>query len=381
MKPFAVFVCILIYSKASSQQGESQPFLNPPNVVLSPTNHSQYAEQSREFTGIPSFAITPGGRMWATWYAGSSPGEDMNNYVPLSTSSDGGITWEEILVVDPDGNGPVRAYDPQLWVDPDNQLWFFWTQAIGHDGTIAGVWFMKASDLEVKNTKWSSPHRLTDGVMMDKPTVLSNGDWLFPVSTWRETDNSAKVLASSDRGKSWAIIGAAHVPQEDREFDEHTIVEKKDGTLWMLVRTKYGIGESSSKDRGKTWSPMSPSKFKHPSARFFMRRLHSGNLLLVKHGPINVKTGRSHLMAFLSKNDGNTWSTGLLLDERVGVSYPDGQQDTDGTIHLIYDYNRTNEQLILTTTFTEEDIEGNRYDENLIKVFKNRHILSKGGIK
>ena len=380
MKKLAAFLCILVYAQAYSQK-EDQPFLNPPNVIVSPGNFDQYGVQSRKFTGIPSFAITPGGRMWAAWYAGSSSGEDQNNYVPLTTSSDGGKTWEEVLLVDPDGKGPVRAYDPQLWVDPDNQLWFFWTQAIGHNGTIAGVWFMKANDLEAKNTIWSSPKRLTDGVMMDKPTVLSNGDWLFPVSTWRETDSSAKVLASSNRGKSWAIRGATHVPKDDREYDEHIIVEKKNGVLWMLVRTKYGIGESTSSDKGKTWSDLAPSKLKHPSARFFVRRLISGNLLLVKHGPIEVQTGRSHLMAFISKDEGGTWSKGLLLDERVNVSYPDGQQTPDGSIHIIYDYSRTNEQLILTTTFMEEDIVGHNYDANLIKVFKNRNVVSKGGVK
>ncbi|GAB3985550.1 sialidase family protein [Spirosoma daeguense] len=378
MRIIAILACFLVYAQAFSQKAE-QAFLNPPNVISSPLNYYQYAESTRKFTGIPSFAVTSGGRMWATWYAGTSPGEDKNNYVPLATSSDGGVTWEEVLVIDPDGKGPVRAYDPQLWIDPDNQLWFFWTQTMGHNGTIAGVWYMKTTDLENGKAKWSEPKRLTDGVMMDKPTVLANGDWLFPVSTWRETDNSAKVLATTDRGKSWAIRGAVNVPKEDREFDEHIIVEKKDGTLWMLVRTRYGIGESTSKDRGKTWTPLVHSKIKHPSSRFFVRRLRSGNLLLVKHGPINVQTGRSHLMAFLSKDDGSSWSKGLLLDERVGVSYPDGQQTADGTIHIIYDYNRTNEQLILTTSFTEEDIASDTYDENTLKVFKNRKVVSKGG--
>ena len=31
-----------------------------------------------------------------------------------------------------------------------------------------------------------------------------------------------------------------------RQFDEHMFVERKDGSLWLLVRTNYGIGESIS---------------------------------------------------------------------------------------------------------------------------------------
>ena len=103
----------------------------------------------------------------------------------------------------------------------------------------------------------------------------------------------------------------------------------------MLVRTLYGIWESITTDRGYSWKPLTPWKIQHPTARFFISRLSSGNLLLVKHGPLSVRTGRSHLIAFVSGDDGDTWSGGLLLDERPGVSYPDGQQAADGSINII----------------------------------------------
>ncbi len=124
----------------------------------------------------------------------------------------------------------------------------------------------------------------------------------------------------------------------------------------MLVRTRYGIGESTSTDRGKTWSALTPSNIEHPSARFFIRRLSSGNLLLVKHGPIDVQTDRSQLTAYISADDGKTWRGRLMLDERKGVSYPDGQQTDDGNIYIIYDFNRTVEQHILFTRFTEKAV-------------------------
>ncbi|WP_085979778.1 hypothetical protein [Rhodopirellula europaea] len=45
----------------------------------------------------------------------------------------------------------------------------------------------------------------------------------------------------------------------------------------------------------------------------------------------------------------------MRLDERTGVSYPDGQHDADGVIHIIYDYNRTKDRRILIASFREED--------------------------
>jgi hypothetical protein len=47
---------------------------------------------------------------------------------------------------------------------------------------------------------------------------------------------------------------------------------------------------------------------------------------------------------------------GLLLDERGGVSYPDGQQTADGLIRIIYDYSRTGDRQILIAVFREEDV-------------------------
>jgi len=333
---------------------KTEAFLEPPVVYDPPPD--THGLKTRRFQGIPSLAVCPNGRLWATWYAGKTPAEDHNNYVIVATSGDGGETWHERLVIDPDGEDPVRAFDPELWIDPDGRLWVFWAQAVGHQGTVAGVWAMTSEDPGSDGARWSPPRRLTDGVMMCKPLALSSGEWLLPASTWRETDNSARVVASADRGQTWELRGAVNVPQDQRDYDEHMVVERKDGTLWMLVRTKGGIGESLSADRGRTWSALRESSIAHTSSRFFIRRLVSGSLLLVKHGPIGEKTGRSHLTACVSADEGQSWSKGLLLDEREEISYPDGQQGEDGTIYIVHDRSRTGEREILMSRFTEDDV-------------------------
>jgi hypothetical protein len=45
-----------------------------------------------------------------------------------------------------------------------------------------------------------------------------------------------------------------------------------------------------------------------------------------------------------------------MLDERTGVSYPDGFQAPDGSIYIPYDRNRATDGEILFAKFTEEDI-------------------------
>ena len=334
-----------------------KPYRLPPQIVETPGEY--HALESRRFQGIPSLAVSPQGRLWAIWYAGKTPGEDLNNYVVVASSASHARGWREHLVIDPDGEGPVRAFDPQVWLAPDGRLWLFWAQGLDkplHFGP-SGVWAMVGSGADREDIQWSAPQRLCDGVMMCKPLVLSSGEWALPVSFWHRRDaRSAGMVVSGDQGETWRERGACDVPPDARSHDEHMLVERRDGSLWMLVRTKDGIRESVSADGGHNWSALQPASIQHPSARFFIRRLGSGNLLLVKHGPIHERTGRSHLSAYLSSDDGNTWSGGLLLDERDGVSYPDGQQGPDGIIHIIYDHSRTGAREILMARFAEEDV-------------------------
>lgn len=378
-----ILICSITFDVLTAQNDKS--FLDPPQLIIKSEMNDNYQLEDRTSSGISSLAISHEGRIWAVWYAGITPGviveQCVNNYIVVSTSDDKGETWKEVLVIDPDGPGPVRAFDPEVWIDPEGKLWVFWAQHIRPvRSTRSGVWAITTTNPESGNPEWSQPRRLTDGVMMCKPIVLSGGEWALPVSYWHTLEESAKIVVSPDQGKTWQVRGAVNVPENVRNHDEHMIIERKDGSLWMLVRTRYGIGESLSFDKGFNWTPLIPSKIQHTASRFFIYRLNSGNLLLVKHGPIIMKTGRSHLMAFISEDEGFSWSNGLLLDERTGVTYPDGQETKDGTIYITYDYNRSKDQKILITSFNEKEILLGT-DKQIVEVFNRRKIVSQGVTK
>jgi hypothetical protein len=360
-----------------------------PVVPLSKAE-KKHLDTERVFQGIPTVAATPGGTLWAAWFSGGQ-GESPLNFVLLVRSNDRGVTWSEpLLILDPPGN--VRAWDPLLWLDPLGRLWFFWTQSHTlHDGR-NGVWWMCADDPDSDQPKWSKPQRLCDGVMLNKPTVLQDNSWLFPVSRlpskFLENESrmlpgflrsnleplvspqergeideraGACVLRSTDHGKTFHEIGNCRVPEPFSTHNEHMVIENKDGGLCLFVRTTYGIARSDSVDRGKTWSSAVPTGWPHPSSRFFIGRLQAGALLLVKHGPLTPpdfstekpRHKRVDLMAFLSDDDGVTWSPGLLLHQGV-CSYPHACQLPDGTICVIFDRGRRAEKEILLASFSED---------------------------
>ena len=351
--------------------------LEPPVVNTSPG--PEYADAKRFGNMVIGIDRTPKGRLWAAWIGN---GDSPNGFLMLGSSDDAGKSWKTRAVIDPTdlpGKPNRRTLVGNLWTDPLGRLWCFFDQSLGYFDGRAGDWYVRCDNPDADMPTWSAPVRLADGCTLNKPTVLTNGDWLLPVSLWTrdhigpwnrdfpgveafkslhpEFDalRMAHVYASSDQGKTWTRRGGVTFP--NTQFDEHMIVERKDGSLWMLARTKNGISESTSTDQGRTWSTPKPSSIQNPSARFFLRRLSSGNLLLVKNGPIDQRLPRrSSLSAFLSKDDGHTWGPGLLLDDRAAVSYPDGFQSPDGTIHILYDWNRHTDAEILLTTFTEADI-------------------------
>lgn len=351
MLTFGAIVALAVHDGTAarkSNQLDPDIALEPATLIANPW--SQHIPATKR-QGVPGIERTAKGRLWTVY---GRDVESPRNYQVVRWSDNQGRSWSDVKLLILPRQG-VRAMSATIWIDPRGRLWIFWGQSFGIQDGRYGIWAVTSDDPDADEPRWSAPRRLGDGIMLNKPTVLANGDWLLVSSVWK-ADNSIKVYASADQGKTFALRGAANIADPRmRGPDEPMIVERRDGSLWMMVRCR-GIAETVSRDGGRTWSPVERvAGISHPTSRFFLRRLHSGVLLLVKHGPINERTGREQLMAFVSDDDGKSWQGGLMLDEREHVTYPDGVEAADGTIHIIYDHERTPLGEVLLATFTEAD--------------------------
>lgn len=338
-----------------------------------------YRNEQRTFQGISSLEVTAGGRIFVTWYANNReiPGEGKGNYVVLSQSDDRGLSWRETHVVAPGLNVCERAFDAVIWQDPTGRVWWIWSQSYSEklgeifDGR-AGVWCAVCDQPGADLLQWSAPRRLGDGVMMCKPTVLSDGAWVFPVALWRlypekqtaaERKNArSNLLISRDRGETFDLISGPDISH--RTFDEHMLIENAADDWTLYIRTTYGIGCSRTRDGGKSWSPGKDSRLGGAGSRVAIRKLKSGNLLLLNNesahrlpGQLKACATREKMTAFLSKDHGKTWCANLRLDERSNVSYPDIAEGNDGFIYVTYDHDRYKTGQILLARFTEADVE------------------------
>lgn len=347
--------------------------MTPANLLSQP-DATVFQAYARTWQGIPSIERTRGGRTFVTLYSGMET-EQSGNFVVVLKSDDQGASWTDAWLVVQHDDPAVRCFDACLWIDPLMRLWLFWAQS-GYgqfDGRV-GVWASRCDDPDAEFPSFHPPQRIANGIMLNKPTVTQNGEWLLPCSLWGNefakiagpghpelaNEVGANVYVSKDQGVSFERRSCVVIP--GRVYDEHSIVELTDGTLWLLGRCVYGIGQAYSRDGGYSWERVGPSGHTGPNSRFHIRRLRNGDLLLINHvNPTNAIDmrpwkRRDNLMAMLSKDEGKSWIGGLMLDARNEVSYPDAIETQDGRILAVYDHERYNAREILMATFTPDDI-------------------------
>lgn len=343
--------------------------LIPPQINTSPL--PEYDYDTQHYVMSLTMERTVDGRIWLAWIGEC---DCPSSYLLAATSDDDGETWSKPrLVIDGRSSSiPIQrtVIIGNFWTDPSGKLWLFFDQTMNHFDGRGGFWAITCENPDDENPVWSEPKRISHGAMLNKPTVLSTGEWVLPSyllqnegfgpfkGTFPELDpyRGVNVLVSTNQGESWELRGIRSFPNPS--WHEAMIVEKEGGEWWMTARTTKGIMESFSSDNGFTWSEpaMTESNIQHPSSRFFIRRLKSGRILLIKNGKeLHKQEGRNYFSAWLSDDDGKTWKGGLVIDDREKVTYPDGFQAPDGTIYVTYDHNRGFGEIVLAK-FTEEDV-------------------------
>jgi hypothetical protein len=349
----------------------TQELLNSIHVTptLIPDPFPAYAAKFLPFAMAASLEVTGKGRIWTCWAGGQ---DGPNAYLLASYSDNQGRSWRDpVFVIDPQAHGlKMGTRLGSFWCDPKGRLWLFFHQSVGmFDGSCSN-WFTRCDDPDAEKPVWSKPVYIGFGASLNKPIVRKNGEWILPVSLWerwhidkpfadcyRELDGvrGANVFVSTDEGAHWRHRGGMIF--RDSCFNEHSVVELDDGRLWMLSRGMREALQSHSADGGKTWGPQATA-FPHVNSKSVIRRLRSGAILVVRHGQEITKAtpARQELTAFLTTDEGKTWSGKLLLDERAGVSYPDIAQAPNGDIYIHYDRDRGGAAEILFARFREEDL-------------------------
>ena len=157
------------------------------------------------------------------------------------------------------------------------------------------------------------------------------------------------TYASKDDGATWRrsnLLDLGGKGHHDGAM-EAAIEQLKDGRIWMLIRTNYGkFWEAFSEDDGISWRILQPSKIDASSAPALLKRVKSGNLILVwnrllpegatdfpriggdgQFSELPTINHRQELSVAFSADDGKTWSKPQVIatapeGKARDVSYP-----------------------------------------------------------
>lgn len=289
---------------------------------------------------------TAGHELVAAWFGGTGEGNpDVGIWV--SRVVDG--QWTPSVEV---ANGVQHAtkryptWNPVLFQARNGPLLLFYKA-----GPSPSAWWGMLTMSTDGGKTWSEPRRLPEDVLgpiKNKPVQLADGSILCPASTetpkvgWR-----VQFERTADFGRTWEIV---KVGEGDPVLNaiQPSVLFYADGRLQALCRTQEGvIGQTWSKDHGRTWSAMTATSLPNPNSGTDAVTLADGRQLLVYNhsAPPSGRRGggpRYPLNVALSK-DGVEWRQVLTLESdpvRNGYAYPAVIQAADGLVHITYTWNR-----------------------------------------
>lgn len=363
-------------------------------------NDSYYQPENRGFAGCPTIAFTSEDTIYAGFFCDPygfvfSSGENHYSYVQVVRSFDGGVTWEDpLMVIDPDKEGPGRTFDLMLWTSPDRKrIYFSYAQCTSNSSFIGGklgTWLTYTDNPEDETPVWAEPVRLFDGIASGKPFFASDGNWYWATNFWESVekqyfnlDNEEGIfgmhLYRSADGVNYEHI--CYIDSDNHGLSEPTVIENEEGKLLLIQRHWLGTRYFTSTLAEPTkWSEYSVFRYDNRNensehmntcnGRNFISKLPSGNLLYLYQNTAGENV-RNNISAALSEDGGITWPYKISLDSRDRSSYPIADIDSKGNIYIIYDQGRlrlnkedTSTAEILCARITEEDIKAGRLVNN-----------------
>lgn len=151
----------------------------------------------------------------------------------------------------------------------------------------------------------------------------SAGRIILPIARHSRADDKpgfhrgiASCYYSDDAGQTFRKADAdLEAPPESKSgLQEPLVVERKDGSLLMLLRTDRGfLYRSTSADAGQTWTPAEPTDVASPLSPASVARIpKTGDLLMAwnDHADVDAahKGKRTPLTVGVSTDEGKTWT-------------------------------------------------------------------------
>lgn len=151
------------------------------------------------------------------------------------------------------------------------------------------------------------------------------------IPAWR---HATVVFVSDDQGRTWQRSNVLDIGQGRHDHAgsiEGTVVERRDGSLYQLLRTETGwLYEAVSRNGGLLWEDFRQSQIKSVTCCAQLARLADGRIALLWNHPPRHRpdsgSSREELSIAFSSDECATWSPPQVIAANCGargrVSYP-----------------------------------------------------------
>jgi sialidase-1 len=270
-------------------------------------------------------------------------------------SRDGGKSWSEprAIVTEegpgrPSGGLAIRTRDGAIVVvygDATTMKWK-WDEARGEAAEARmDVWSIRSLD---EGKTWIDRQKIYDGHGGTMLSIIqaASGHIVLPIQPYLPNPGrwGTFTIVSADNGKTWQksnLIDLGGAGHHDGGI-ESTLVELKDGRLWLLLRTSVNrLWEAYSSNHGLYWGAIGPTKIEASSAPACITRLASGRLVLVwnrvfaegensypgrppAYSIYPASWQREEISIAFSNDDGKSWTKPLAFARERGgrLIYP-----------------------------------------------------------
>lgn len=307
-------------------------------IVCSAANaavRQQFIYEKAPFPSCHAATIveTKNNGMLAAWFGGEAEGKPD---VAIWASRLQNGAWSEPFELVREPNIPT--FNPVLFYSKDNTLWMYYKFGQHPTSWSAGRMFSRDD-----GKTWSKPEHLPAGIygpIKDKPLVLKDGTIVSGTSVESYNAWTVWVERSTDNAKTWTKHGPVLYPGVVRAAIQPAIVSLPNGRLRMFVRTTDNIkriARADSSDGGKTWTNLVATDLPNNNSGLDAVTLRDGRILMIYN---HTEKGRTPLNLAVS-TDGDHWQPVVTLESEPGeFSYPAIIQAADGSVHMLYTWNR-----------------------------------------
>lgn len=267
---------------------------------------------------------------WSEFYGGAD--DFAGARIAGRLSSDGGRTWGARFIV-VENTSRMNTFNPSFLRLSSGALSLFYF----HQEALDNVKQHMRQSFDEGQT-WTeavciTPDPVRQFMVNDRAVRLSSGRIVLPISwapTWSDVPPNASFRSlcwySDDDGGTWHR-GRGEVCLPKRGAMEPVVVERRDSTLLMVIRTQLGHQyRSESYDDGETWTEAKPIvDIIGSEAPANVKRIPgTGDLLIVWNrvfDPLRSAFGRTPLTAAISHDDGGSWAKFRNLETEANHSY------------------------------------------------------------